>query len=128
MESPAGRADGLGLIAADTALTRAKTTRAVSATTSSGVRFGAYEIHLGVTRVDASAGLAPFARLDDGSLDGVRGPGVIGTYLHGALESPDVCAEVFAIEPPSDVARSSRYHQMAAWFGEHATNIGELGL
>jgi len=128
MESPAGRADGLGLIAADTTLTRAKTTRAVSATTSSGVRFGAYEIHLGVTRVDASAGLAPFARLDDGSLDGVRGPGVIGTYLHGALESPDVCAEVFAIEPPSDVARSSRYHQMAAWFGEHATNIGELGL
>ena len=28
-------------------------------------------------------------------------PGVIGTYLHGAFEHPEVCAEVFGIEAPS---------------------------
>ena len=32
--------------------------------------------------------------------DGACMPGVIGTYLHGALENPDVCAELFGVPAP----------------------------
>ena len=56
------------------------------ATTRYGVRFGGYEIHLGVTTLD-NGDAAPFARLDDGRIDGACVDGVVGTYLHGALET-----------------------------------------
>ena len=32
--------------------------------------------------------MPPFARLDDGTVDGVRMDRLVGTYLHGALEDP----------------------------------------
>jgi adenosylcobyric acid synthase len=120
MESPAGQTDGLGLIPAVTVLARDKTTRAVTATTPGGVRFGAYEIHLGVTTVAKGSGLKPFARLDEGSDEGVRDTGVLGTYLHGALENSRVCAEVFGIVELSAISKASHYQRMAAWFAEHA--------
>jgi len=120
MESAAGQADGLGLIPALTVLAREKTTRAVTATTSGGVRFGAYEIHLGVTTVAHGSNLAPFARIDEGAVEGVRGAGVLGTYLHGALENPRVCAEIFATVEPSAMSKASQYLRMAAWFDRHA--------
>ena len=59
--------------------------------------FGGYEIHVGVTAADAAVSAAPFATLEDGTTDGFRGDRVIGTYLHGALESAEVCAEVFGV-------------------------------
>ncbi len=123
VESTSGAADGLGLIPAVTELTRDKQTRAVAATTAGGVRFGAYEIHLGVTTLDATAAMAPFASLSDGAHEGVRGMGVIGTYLHGALENADVCAEIFGIDPPERASKTIEYQRMAAWFAEHARHL-----
>ena len=52
MESRSGSAEGLGLLPASTSLSREKRTQAVRATTPGGVRFGGYEIHLGVTTLD----------------------------------------------------------------------------
>jgi adenosylcobyric acid synthase len=128
VESTAGQADGLGLMPVVTQLRQKKATRAVAATTPSGVRFGAYEIHLGVTTAAPSAGLAPFAQLDDGTFEGVRGAGVLGTYLHGALESAGVCTEIFGIDVPAGASKASQYRRMAAWFEEHARHLNELGL
>jgi adenosylcobyric acid synthase len=128
MESSTGEAEGLGLLPAVTRLTREKRTRAVTATTSGGVRFGGYEIHLGVTRVDPDDTLAPFAWLGDGGVDGVRGNGVIGTYLHGMLEHPEVCAEVFGIAAPAMMSKPATYERLAVWFEQHGRHLGELGL
>jgi adenosylcobyric acid synthase len=128
MESSAGRADGLALIAAHTVLAPEKTTRAVAAVTPGGVRFGAYEIHLGITTLAPTAGVAPFATIGAGGVDGIRGAGVLGTYLHGAFESPGVCAEVFGSQIPSTVSKSSHYRRMAEWFDQHVRHVAELGF
>jgi len=128
VESSARHADGLGLVPAVTELTLEKRTQATTATTPHGVRFGAYEIHLGVTTLDPGIDVSPFARLEDGAAEGVRGAGVLGTYLHGALENPDVCAEILGIDPPSTVAKASQYQRMAAWFAEHARHLHEIHL
>ena len=106
MESRSGSVEGLGLLPATTSLSREKRTEAVKATTPGGMAFDGYEIHLGVTTLDRNADFAHFARLDDGSVEGVRGAGVIGTYLHGAFEHPGVCAEVFGIEAPSAISKA----------------------
>jgi len=128
MESSTGTAEGLGLLPAVTSLSREKQTRAVTATTPGGARFGGYEIHLGVTTLDPSDGVTPFARLADGGLDGVRRSGVIGTYLHGAFEHPDVCAEVFGVDAPSATSKAVQYRRLAAWFAQHARHLDQLGL
>jgi len=116
------------LLPAVTILSRDKQTRAVTATTPGGVQFGGYEIHLGVTTLDPGVDVAPFARLMDGAAEGVRGDGVLGTYLHGALENPLVCAEIFGIDPPSAASKASQYERMAAWFAEHARHVHEMHL
>ena len=128
MESSAGTAPGLGLLPTETTLSPHKQTRAVVATTPTGVRFGAYEIHLGVTTIDAGEDVTPFARLGDGGVDGVRRVGVIGTYLHGAFEHPDLCAEIFGIDAPSAASKAVHYHRLAAWFEQHARHLDLLGL
>ena len=128
MESSAGSAEGLGVLPAVTVLTRKKQTRAVAATTPGGAQFGGYEIHLGVTTLDQSDDFMPFARLGDDGVDGVRRPGVIGTYLHGAFEHPDVCAEVFGIDAPSATSKSVHYERLAAWFEQHVRHPDQLGL
>jgi cobyric acid synthase len=96
--------------------------------TPGGIRFGAYEIHLGVTTLDPAAGVSPFASLDDGAAEGVRCGRVLGTYLHGALESPGVCGEVFGVTIASTTSKSSHYRLMAAWFDAHVRHVAELGL
>jgi adenosylcobyric acid synthase len=111
-----GDADGLGLLPVVTTLTREKTTRAVTARTPDGVQFGGYEIHLGDTRPQDGADLVPFADVEDGSGDGARAPGVIGTYLHGALEHPAVCAELFGIDAPVAASKAAEYEKLADWF------------
>jgi adenosylcobyric acid synthase len=128
MESTTGVAQGLGLLPAETTLSGEKQTRAVVATTPAGVRFGGYEIHLGVTTLDRGDDIVPFARLNDGGLDGIRGAGVIGTYLHGALEDPAVCAEVFRIDAPPAASKADHYQRLAAWFAQHVRHVDQLGL
>ena len=128
MESSAGEVEGLGLLVAATVLGREKQTRAVTAITPGGVRFGGYEIHLGVTTLDRCEDDVPFARLEDGSVDGIRRPGTIGTYLHGALEDPLVCAELFGIEAPAAIPKAEHYRRLAGWFTQYARNLDQLGL
>jgi len=128
MESSAREAEGLGLLRAATSLSRAKQTRAISATTPGGVRFGGYEIHLGVTTHERRDDITPFAHLDDGGVDGARSAGTIGTYLHGAFEHPGVCAEVFGIDAPSVTSKRVNYARLAAWFEQHARHLDQLGL
>ena len=128
MESSAGSAEGLALLPAVTILSRDKQTRAVTATTPGGVQFGGYEIHLGVTTLEWATEYAPFATRADGGEDGVRGTGVLGTYLHGAFEHPEVCAEVFGIDAPSVRSKAAHYQDLAAWFDRHARHLDRLGL
>ena len=127
VESAAAMADGLGLLPVETTMTGTKQTRAVSATTESGVTFGGYEIHMGITMADRDD-VRPFAALDDGSLDGARRDNVIGTYLHGALEDPAVCAEIFKIPIAAAVAKAAEYARLAAWFDAHGRHLDRLGF
>jgi len=130
VESASGRADGLGLLPVTTELTRDKRTRTVVATTPRGTTFGAYEIHLGVTSVtselDADGLREPFARLRDGSEDGMRIGRVIGTYLHGAMEDPGVCAELLGVPIAVVTSKSEQYERLGRWFAEHGQHLDEL--
>jgi cobyric acid synthase len=92
------------------------------------VSFGAYEIHLGETTVDRDAGLEPFARLDTGAPDGVRAAGVIGTYLHGALEHPALCAEVFGVPLSAMPSVERDYDRLADWLAANARHPEAWGL
>jgi adenosylcobyric acid synthase len=126
VESDAGSADGLGLLPARTTLAREKRTRAVQAVTRGGSSFGGYEIHLGETTVDAHRDFAPFATLEDGSPEGVRSPGLVATYLHGAFESADVCAEIFGVRTPAPAEKASEYNRLADWFVQYGRHLDEL--
>ena len=120
-----GDAIGLGLVPVITTLAREKTARAVTARTPGGVEFGGYEIHLGDTRPQDDADLVPFATLVDGSRDGVRAPGVLGTYLHGALEHPGVCAEIFGVEAPVLAPKAHEHERLADWFETNVRNLDQ---
>jgi adenosylcobyric acid synthase len=83
IEGPPATVEGLGLLDVDTALSAEKRLEPVSGTTSDGVSFSGYEMHMGIT--DGKDCARPFARLADGSPEGaVAADGrVIGTYVHG---------------------------------------------
>jgi adenosylcobyric acid synthase len=114
VETEAGRAEGLKLIAGRTVLSREKTTRVVRGTTPSGHEFEAYEIHMGRTTRPPSA--LPFAKLGDGTEDGVRALRCSGTYLHGALEDPAVLTELLGTPVAALPDRNSVYEELADWF------------
>ncbi|MEO8480618.1 MAG: cobyric acid synthase [Acidobacteriota bacterium] len=114
VESSGGEAAGLGLLPVETTLAPDKVTRVRRAVTPRGAEFDAYEIHLGVTT--SREPTLPFARFDDGSVDGARYGRVYGTYLHGALESPAVCQELFGVTLPSAPSKAATYSALADWF------------
>jgi hypothetical protein len=58
----------------------------------------------------------------------VTAPGVVGTYLHGALEHPAVCAEVFGVRIASARQKSTQYRRLGAWFDAHVRHLDQLGL
>ena len=124
---PGGERDGLGLLPVTTTLTREKRTRAVAATTSGGVAFGGYEIHLGETRLDSGAAVQPFAPLDDGVVRRVRDVRVFGTYLHGAFEHAGVCAELFGLDAARRALEVRGLPSLGAWFAEHGRHVGDSG-
>ena len=117
VESPDAVANGLGLLPVDTVMRPDKTTVLRTAWSRGGVEFRAYEIHLGVTNADVA--MQPFARLPDGGAEGACGPGVIGTYLHGAFENADVCAETFGVEVGA-VSKAAHYRRLGEWFSRYA--------
>jgi adenosylcobyric acid synthase len=83
IEGPPATVEGLGLLDVQTTLSNDKRLEPVSGTTSDGVSFSGYEMHMGVT--DGKDRARAFARLADGSPEGaVSADGrVIGTYVHG---------------------------------------------
>jgi adenosylcobyric acid synthase len=118
VESTSGSAMGLGLLPVQTVLAREKTTLVRRATIGDDVSFSAYEIHLGLTT--SAQTLPPFARLDDGTPEGVRAERLMGTYLHGALEDPRVCSELFGIGVEPGLSEEAEHAALADWFERYA--------
>jgi adenosylcobyric acid synthase len=85
-----------------------------------------YEIHMGTTTTEEN--LPAFAMFEGGQTDGIRTDGVIGTYLHGAFEHPDVCAEIFGIRPSDEPSKADHYARLADWFDAHLRNRAALGV
>jgi adenosylcobyric acid synthase len=83
VEGPAGTAEGLGLLAVDTALSDDKTLEPVKGETCDDIPFAGYEMHTGVTTGEDCS--RPFARRADGSAEGAISTDgrVMGTYVHG---------------------------------------------
>ncbi len=126
VESDLEAAPGLGLLPCVTTLAAEKTTVVRLGTTSKGTPLTGYEIHMGSTAMDGE--VPPFARLQNGYAEGVRLNRVIGTYLHGAFEHPDVCAEVFGIAPPPTSTKTKHYEALADWFATHVRDASALGV
>ncbi|MBF9196723.1 cobyric acid synthase [Microvirga terrestris] len=85
IEGEAGRSvEGIGLLDVATTLTARKRLEAVTGTSTDGVPFSGYEMHIGETS-GPDASRQPFARLANGQADGaVSADGrVVGTYVHG---------------------------------------------
>jgi adenosylcobyric acid synthase len=143
VESANESLEGLGLLPTETVLLEEKATRVVRAELAAGsVEFQAYEIHMGSTRpVSAEkkaggageetrpAGTAPFAMID-GQPEGCCVAGVAGTYLHGALETPEVLSRMLADAAlrrgkPFDASavrgdsKDEHYDRLADWFEQH---------
>jgi len=83
IEGAAATVEGLGLLDVATTLSGEKRLEPVRGTTSDGMPFSGYEMHIGAT--EGPDRVRPFARLADGSPEGaVAADGrVIGTYIHG---------------------------------------------
>jgi adenosylcobyric acid synthase len=118
LESSRGSATGLGLLPAETILAVDKTTTLRRATMGENISFPAYEIHLG--RTTCKQQLPAFARLDDGTEEGVRLDRLVGTYLHGALEDPTVCSTLFGLSVESGLGKDAEHAALADWFGRFA--------
>ena len=119
-----GSAAGLGLLPVVTEMKPDKRTEVKAATTRGGVKFTGYEIHMGETTFEGTA--QPFARLDDGTAEGACLPGAIGTYLHGALENPDVCVELFGVPMGVLTPKRDHYERLADWFDRHGRGLDGL--
>jgi adenosylcobyric acid synthase len=129
IEGPPATVDGLGLLDVATILSNDKRLEPVSGTTSDGVSFSGYEMHMGVTEGQDCA--RPFARLADGSLEGaISADGsVVGTYVHGLfaddrqraawLQRFGACA--------SNVAYEKLIEQTLDALAEHLTAHIDLG-
>lgn len=125
LESRGGRREGLALLPVRTVIEAEKTTALRQATSSRGTGFAAYEIHMGRTPRPESA--VPFAWLDTGEPEGIVADRVIGTYLHGAFEDANVCAEIFGSAAADRVRMhaGTPYEALADWFDRHAERVGE---
>ena len=124
VESAARSAPGLDLLPVATVMTPDKRTDVKVATTRGGVRFTGYEIHMGDTETESP--VEPFARFEDGSVDGACVPKAIGTYLHGALENPDVCAELFGVPMGVLTPKRDHYDRLADWLECHGRGLDRL--
>ncbi|MEN2786600.1 cobyric acid synthase [Sphingomonas qilianensis] len=97
IEGIAGTVAGLGLLPIDTVIAADKITRPVEGhIAETGARFGGYEIHAGVTTIDA--GVPPMLRFADGGADGARARDgqIAGCYVHGLFDKAEARAAVIA--------------------------------
>jgi adenosylcobyric acid synthase len=133
VESGDGCAEGLGLLPIETVMLEEKTTRVVNATCAcSGVKFQAYEIHMGETKLVCAGkeAVAECFAWIEGQAEGCCRDGVVGTYLHGALETPEVLRGMLArvarrrgktFDPAAIRAdyKQQNYDRLADWFEQH---------
>ena len=117
VESAPGSVAGLGLLPVVTVMAGEKTTERVQATTSKGVPFSAYEIHMGRTHRPSTA--EPLAWVAERP-EGMRLGRVAGSYLHGALENPDVAEEWLGFRPREAASKEASYDLLADWLEESA--------
>ena len=128
VESAEATAAGLGLLPIETRMLAEKTARVVEGRLAANdIPFRAYEIHMGKTV--PNAGGAPFA-IVDGKPEGHERDRIIGTYLHGAFEYPEVLRSLLAHvaqrrskEIPnitSRISKNEHYDRLADWFEQHA--------
>jgi adenosylcobyric acid synthase len=118
LESSAKSVDGLGLLPVRTVLHSPKVTRVVQASIAGGQEFAAYEIHMG--RTEALESVVPFARLADGSPEGAQVDGVVGTYLHGIFEHPEVVRRTLGLDVPAIPEKYEMYDLLADWLIAHS--------
>jgi adenosylcobyric acid synthase len=118
VESERGFVEGLALLPVTTVLRADKTTRVVAAESPVGIRFEAYEIHMGCT--ERPRGVTPFATLSDGEAEGIRVGRCVGTYLHGALENAALLSELLGATIPEPPSKEHVYDSLADWFTAHA--------
>lgn len=92
-----GEMTGLGLLPTVTEFSAQKSRTRVSAEVCcesfGGAKLDAYEIHMGRTEI-ADNSAVPFAKLDNGTLDGAVRGNVFGTYLHGLFDTGELTARV----------------------------------
>jgi adenosylcobyric acid synthase len=117
VESKMTSVKGLCLLPVTTALRAEKVTTVVNARTAGGKAFPAYEIHMGESKILKKAAPAAFV---NGIGEGIRSDECIGTYLHGALESPDVLEEWIGFRPDSPPGKEAAYDRLAQWFEQSA--------
>jgi adenosylcobyric acid synthase len=113
VESDRTSVPGLRMLPVRTTLLQKKVTQRVAASTPKGRTFSAYEIHMGETSRPDNA--EPFAWID-GRPEGVRHGRCAGTYLHSALENPDVLEDWIGFRPPEPVSHDDSYNRLADWF------------
>ena len=113
VESAETSVAGLGMLPVRTVLLQQKVTQRVTALTPKQRSFAAYEIHMGETSRPENA--KPFATID-GRAEGIYQDRCAGTYLHGALDNPDVLEEWFGFRPPEPVSYDDSYNRLADWF------------
>ena len=117
VESTVERMDGLGLLPMHTVLRSPKVTRVVTASVG-GKEVSAYEIHMG--RTEALEAVAPFVHLTDSSPEGAKAGRVMGTYLHGIFEHPEVVRQTLGIDLAAVPAKCEMYDRLADWLVAHS--------
>jgi adenosylcobyric acid synthase len=123
IESKSAEIRGLAFLPATTCMKSLKTTQVVRAVTPGGYPFTAYEIHVGETTFDRDA-WKPFAILENGSPEGLRGNRIIGTYLHGAFENQKLLEEI-GISASAET-RPGDFALLADWFEPFSQRFNEL--
>lgn len=123
-ESPTTEARGLGLLPVSTVLTGTKRSRQSHGLTTTGQAVSGYEIHQGVTTLEAD--VPSLFVLDDGTRDGCRQDDrCMGTYLHGVFDNPWFVRQLLAPlglvvrEFDYKAFRESQFDQLAAHVRKH---------
>ncbi len=141
LEGPAGESPGLGLLPVETELKAPKTTTRTDFSWD-GIQGSGYEIHMGQTnRLDGRPLLAVHRRNRQpcGDGDGCISPDgrVLGTYLHGLFDTPEITRRWLAHiglekiqvdQRHGPVARDQAYDLLAEHMSRHVDLEGILGL
>lgn len=126
IEGPPTTEPGLDLLPVVTTMAPDKQVRRRIGRTAEGLRVEGYEIHMGVT-VPAEPLPALFT-LEDGAPEGVRLPGVVATYLHGALRSAEFVRRVLGLAARLAPAFDEIANRLADWFEEHNCGFEKIYL